>query len=346
MRSASPRSDPRFKDFDDFDWDQWVAPVASLRSLTAIDLIQFKNMTGLERSRQLSLSFSYVDAGYLVADESPSDPSDFLVTSRAVRFRAICPIEADAYVDDGVAHEIHVLAKRLASRVGLRLVAEENDWSGGSAWATLLFVVPLHTQLNAVLAFNEQLRQLLEHNPRRLDQQNLWDLLACGLPDALIGCSESHWLEVKSEPYRLDDALHRLELGKDVSAIANSGGGILTIGFATRRREGVDTITQVRPVPQALVSPERYRTVLRTVLYPRLQGIEVVYVETASERGILALRIARQPGDALPTIVIGMPGVRRRQVEGAYWGIFRRQGDDAIPIAPAAVHAALRGGLL
>ena len=47
----------------------------------------------------------------------------------------------------------------------------------------------------------------------------------------LIGEAEAVSLEVKQEPYDLDAAAGRYELAKDVSALANSGGGHLLVGL-------------------------------------------------------------------------------------------------------------------
>jgi hypothetical protein len=61
---------------------------------------------------------------------------------------------------------------------------------------------------------------------------------------------------------------------------------------------------------------------------------------------VLAIRVPRQPSGNLPVLVAGMPGIKGHRFEGAYWGIFRRLGDESTPIGPAAIHTALRGGIL
>lgn len=59
--------------------------------------------------------------------------------------------------------------------------------------------------------------------------------LLVGQFDALIGLPESEWLEAKPSPYVLDTTKQKLELAKDVSALANAVGGVLVLGFDTVR---------------------------------------------------------------------------------------------------------------
>jgi hypothetical protein len=341
-----PRTDPRFRHFDDFSGDTWVAPAGDLRRLNADQLIEFKRLSELRRSEQLTLLFADVEPGYLEADETPTDPSQFLIGPRSVRFRAVSPIEADSYVDDGVTDWIWKAADSLAKRYALRLVEGESEWSGGAAWVFLTFAVPLRTDLSSVLSFNDELRQLLEHDPTRLDEDSMWELLRAGLPQGIVGCPESDWFEAKREPYLLNEVLGQLELAKDVSAFANSGGGILVIGLKTTSQRGIDVVEAVTPVDATLVNARTYRSALRVRLYPRLRGLELALTEVASGLVVVGIRIPRQPSGNLPVLVAGMPGVKARRSEGAYWGIFRRQGDASTPIVAAAVHTALRGGVL
>ncbi len=52
--------------------------------------------------------------------------------------------------------------------------------------------------------------------------------------DALIGVSEAAWLDAKESPYILDTLKQKLELAKDVSALANSAGGVIVLGLIRR----------------------------------------------------------------------------------------------------------------
>src|SRR5207248_7910160 len=48
---------------------------------------------------------------------------------------------------------------------------------------------------------------------------------------ALIGLMENDWLDAKETPYILETQKQKLELAKDVTAMANAGGGIIVIGY-------------------------------------------------------------------------------------------------------------------
>jgi hypothetical protein len=66
----------------------------------------------------------------------------------------------------------------------------------------------------------------------------MWEVLeklAAKQFDALVGVSESAWLDAKESPYALDGLKQKLELAKDVNALANSIGGIIVLGFDTAR---------------------------------------------------------------------------------------------------------------
>ena len=78
---------------------------------------------------------------------------------------------------------------------------------------------------------------------------------------ALIGIAESVWLDAKESPYLLDTPKQKLELAKDVSAFANSGGGIIVIGFDTSRNPltSGEYISRVSPFPLTLLDDGCFR---------------------------------------------------------------------------------------
>jgi len=290
--------------------------------------------------------FAEVDPEHLDADETPTDPSELLITTESVRLRAVRPIDAASYQDAGVADWIRKTSSRLAMRYGLRLRKGESEWSGGAAWAVLTFSVHRSTPLSRVLEFNDSLRALLEHDPATLDESAAWELIRAGLPQGIVGCPESHWLEAKRAPYRLSNVIDQLELAKDLSALANSGGGILVVGAKTTHRDGIDVVSSLSPVGTEFAQPSKYRSVLRSRLYPRIQGLTIFLAKVTQSQVVLGIRVPRQPTNNLPILVVGMPSMRGDRLEGSYWGLFRRVGEDSTPVVVEAVHTALRGGIL
>jgi hypothetical protein len=90
--------------------------------------------------------------------------------------------------------------------------------------------------------------------------------------DALVGVSESAWLDAKESPYILDGLRQKLELAKDVSALANFVGGIIVLGFDTARDAltAGERISEVKPFPLAIVTSDRCRKVIREYVHPPL----------------------------------------------------------------------------
>jgi hypothetical protein len=79
-----------------------------------------------------------------------------------------------------------------------------------------------------------------------------------------VGTAEGEDVEFKESPYQLDQPRQRWELAKDVAALANHRGGVITFGFRTQRavNQLVDTVVEHRPVPKGLVNWDAYRQVL------------------------------------------------------------------------------------
>src|SRR6202035_896742 len=93
------------------------------------------------------------------------------------------------------------------------------------------------------------------------------ELVRAGQPEGLVGLAECSWLDVKGEVYILDRPHGAEELLKDVAAFANAqDGGILLMGFTTRKENDQEVIDQVRPVPRAVVDLDRYRKLLDRII--------------------------------------------------------------------------------
>ena len=120
-----------------------------------------------------------------------------------------------------------------------------------------------------------------------LSQQELLERLDARDFPALIGEFESSWLECKRAPYNLDKETDRLELAKDISGLANAGGGVLLLGYATRQdaTHGVDVLSEVRPIPLAGFHEEQYRAVIMDWTWPKFTGVRVkVYEDPANKQ--------------------------------------------------------------
>jgi hypothetical protein len=124
---------------------------------------------------------------------------------------------------------------------------------------------------------------------------------------ALVGQFESPWLECKRSPYLLPNDGQRLELAKDVSALANASGGLILLGFSTKRDEthGSDVIDAVNPIQLALFDEGQYRTVIADWTWPKLTGVVIrVYPETARKtHGVVSLDVPKATASEYPTLI-------------------------------------------
>jgi hypothetical protein len=98
----------------------------------------------------------------------------------------------------------------------------------------------------------------------------LFELLAEGNVEGIVGSKESQWLEFKSEPYYLDTRRGVADLAADVAAFANANLGAILLGVREEAMEGTrDTVAvQVRGVAVGLVDDARILAVVRQHVYP------------------------------------------------------------------------------
>lgn len=162
--------------------------------------------------------------------------------------------------------------------------------------------------------------------------------------DRLINQFENNWLECKREPHRLNGEMATYELAKDVSALANSGGGLLLLGFATSKDDvhGRDRIAAITPFVRDLFSETRWRQVLDNWLIPQAPALRVEVVER--DGGIVALVEVAAAGDNWPILIkrVPSPGGHTSETMLAYC---ERSHDRARRMSPDRFQALLRDGL-
>ena len=125
----------------------------------------------------------------------------------------------------------------------------------------------------------------------------------------LLGLAECGWLDVKAGVYQLDDPAKSLELAKDVSAFANAkSGGVILVGYSTRKEHGEEFLAEVRPVPRALVDLDRYRKVIRELVIPVPREFTVDFIRVDDGSGILVIDVPVQPVALVPFVVPGPAG--------------------------------------
>ena len=151
-----------------------------------------------------------------------------------------------------------------------------------------------------------------------MDQINdILGKLAAGQFDSLIGISEGVWLDAKETPYVLDVPKQKLELAKDVSALANATGGIILLGFDTARDPltAGERISKACPFPVGMVDPDRYRKIIHEYVYPPLD-IAVKVFEAEAGKVVAALIVE---GAASKPYCRQDDGRYGAEYRGAFW---------------------------
>jgi hypothetical protein len=169
------------------------------------------------------------------------------------------------------------------------------------------------------------------------------DLIRAQRPELLIGQRETVWLEAKGGSYDFKDDRQAIELAKDVSAFANRAeGGLLVLGLTTSKRDGIDTVKAVRPLPVKAVRPARYQQALDKWVFPPPQDLVIESVEVEPDLAVMFILVPPQPDALLPFLVNG--AVRDGQVLGSHFSLVRRRGDETAITRAEAVHALMVAG--
>jgi hypothetical protein len=115
-------------------------------------------------------------------------------------------------------------------------------------------------------------------------------------PAALLGERECAWLDVKAGVYRLDQPKGSEELAKDVAAFANTpDGGLLLVGFSTKKEHGEEILDALNPVPRRLIDLDQHRQTIATRVIPTLRDVSVDWIDCGNEAGVLVIDIPAQP---------------------------------------------------
>jgi hypothetical protein len=163
--------------------------------------------------------------------------------------------------------------------------------------------------------------------------------------DSVIGMAETVWLEFKSQPYLpRDDEAKRLELAKDVSAMANGGGGLIVFGYKTAPDvlTSRDIVKARTPVSTSLVDIDSYKKVLESWTYPPMRGINIEWWGVDQGRGVLTIAVSPASEAQQPILVLkaSVEGVKR----SILLGYFLRTEDRVSDSNAGELHADIQMG--
>ena len=163
---------------------------------------------------------------------------------------------------------------------------------------------------------------------------------------ALIGLTEGDWLDAKETPYILDTQKQKLELAKDVTSMANAGGGLIVIGYDCQKQPTTagEQIIEVKPFSLSLVDPDKWGQILASLVHPPPHGVTVRVFAGQDGKGVAAIVIDAAALTAKPYIVSKMLDEEGGNI-GSYFGYFHRRGDKTPPMTNASIQQQLSAGM-
>lgn len=184
--------------------------------------------------------------------------------------------------------------------------------------------------------------------PRHFTTEEVLEILHSGEFDRLVGAIEDEHLECKAAPYQLAENRQKMELAKDVSALANAEGGIVLLGVETERdvlHHG-DVVRRTRCFDRALVDIGQCEQVLGDWIYPEIKGLQIVWHASAADaaRGIIAIFVPGEASQEQPYLV-GKIVENSGRVVGSYAGFFERRRDGVAPLSVQELRDRLKDGL-
>lgn len=152
-------------------------------------------------------------------------------------------------------------------------------------------------------------------------------------PSAVVGMRECAWLDAKEQVYALGQPKAPEELAKDVASFANTQtGGLILVGYSTRREFDHEIIDALKPVPRRVVNLDQYRKIITTRVIPALRDVSLEWIDCGNEAGVLVIDIPAQPRSNQPFMVPAP--TRTEQISKEAAGVPIRQGDATVWLSP------------
>jgi hypothetical protein len=174
-----------------------------------------------------------------------------------------------------------------------------------------------------------------------LDQLDEW----WDEPDSLIGIGEFQHLEFKRDLYNLALDSQKLEFAKDISAMANRGGGLIVIGVKTERDTalGIDASCDVPAVALSAINSEQMHSIARTWVYPPIRDLDIQVWASHDGRALVSVEVAEASEENRPLMIRGVENSSGRIMK-AYFSIAERHGDRVDWLLPEEIHRRIVAG--
>lgn len=183
--------------------------------------------------------------------------------------------------------------------------------------------------------------------PKTISLNEAEVLLGSGKLDDLVGVVEDVHVECKGAPYQLTKEVDRMELAKDVSALANAKGGIILLGCRTEKVPTIsgDVVAEIRPFSRDLVNPQDYLNVIKDWVYPGLE-VEIDWFPMALDdtRGIIAMIVRERTTENRPFVVTKILD-QSGKLPGTMLGYFERRRDTVPSTSVQELRDRLKDGI-
>jgi hypothetical protein len=183
---------------------------------------------------------------------------------------------------------------------------------------------------------------------KELNVSQIKEILASGNFDQFRGAIETEICECKSIPYRLDQIHQKQELSKDVSGLANAGGGVILVGLHTEAipSRAEEEVAEIKPFAASLFDVQQHHDVLKSWLHPVVEGIEINWHPCVpnSVKGIGSILVPPQPSERRPFLITRTVDERSKTTEIVF-GYAERRRTSVDPISVARLQSLLQTGL-
>jgi hypothetical protein len=171
-------------------------------------------------------------------------------------------------------------------------------------------------------------------------------ILSSGTFEDLISCVEHLQFECKRGLYDFKATKNKIELAKDVSALANAAGGYILIGPATEKDplQSKDEVKSVSQFPSSLFHPDTYRNILNALIYPPIPNLEIRWYpgKDDPEKGIASIFVPPKSVGEKPFLVVQSD--LDSQVSGNLFGYFERIEDDSLATSVHMIRDMMKDG--